>query len=190
VTAKPAASTDERLALARVLRGTGREFESAIRGTSMHGTLPEGVRIRIRCDGGAEAGPGAVVAFAGDGRLVAHRVAARGRGARARRWVVTLGDGCTICDVPVAVDAVLGTVIAREYHGVWQPVPGAVVRRGWRRVATVALLGCVRLALEADVRLAAALVASALFAQRLAGAARGTGRRLDDSVSHVAAGQP
>lgn len=165
MTAPPA----ERLALAHVLRGTGREFESQVQGVSMRGSLPAGSRIRIRCDGAAGAARGDVVAFVQGDLLVAHRLVGRGRGPRAANFLVTLGDGGVICDPPVAIETVLGTVIACQRGGEWVPVPASLARHGWRRPAERLLTAGVALALELDARLARALVDVALFAQRVKG---------------------
>jgi len=166
VTASPAPPID-RLSLARALRGTGREFESTVQGASMGSTLPPGSRIRIRCDDADRLAEGQVVALVLDDRLVAHRVVARDRGPAATRYLLTLGDGCVICDAPVPGARILGTVVAREREGAWVPIPDAPRRRGWRGPAAHLFVAVVRVSLALDARLATALVNAALFGQRL-----------------------
>jgi hypothetical protein len=64
----------------------------------------------------------ATAGFFAGGRTVVHRVLWQRRAGRARRWLVTQGDGMRLPDVPVARDAVIGRVVAvRSGDGAWRP---------------------------------------------------------------------
>jgi hypothetical protein len=132
---QPAQLADAReiIAVASLLGRDGRTIDSTIVGQSMGRTLAAGSRVRIRC-ADEPAPAGAVVVVAVEGALFAHRMVGRGRGRRARGYVVTRGDGTVLCDAPVEVDRVIG--IVAEYHDGegWRPVSGPAPRpplRGW-----------------------------------------------------------
>ena len=111
-------------AIATLLRQSGREFESQIRGASMHPTLPDGARIRIRC-GRFQISRGDIVAIAAD-PPIAHRVVERWRKDR-RTFLLTRGDASWHCDVPVTENDILGLVTALHDGLGWRP-PGACPR--------------------------------------------------------------
>src|SRR2546426_6039432 len=104
-------------AVAALLKSSGREIESEILGASMHPTLAEGCRIRIRC-GRLPYGPGDIVAILGE-PLIAHRVVGLGV-CRSRRFVITRGDAGWFCDPPVPGDSILGGVAAQGGGRGWR----------------------------------------------------------------------
>jgi len=126
-----APSTAEVAGLAGMLRRTGRTVECTIDGESMAPALRAGTAVRIRCDGGAVAAEGALVALLLGGTLTVHRLVHRGRSARARGWVVTDGDANRFCDAPVRDTLVVGEVEeVRDAAGVWRaPGPRTRARR-------------------------------------------------------------
>jgi hypothetical protein len=103
--------------LAPLLRKSGLEIESEIRGSSMHPTLPAGTRIRIRC-GNAPYRPGDIVAIVAD-PPIAHRViSCLRRGSR--DYVITRGDASWYCDLPVVEEQILGVVTAQLDADGWR----------------------------------------------------------------------
>ena len=123
----------EIIAVASLLGRDGRTIESTIVGHSMERTLVHGSRVRIRC-GLTTPSPGTVVVVAVGGVLFAHRIVGRGRGRRARDFIITRGDHAVVCDSPVATSWVVGVVT--EYHDgtAWRPLPNDPLRspaRAW-----------------------------------------------------------
>ncbi len=110
---------DDVATLAGLLKRSGTEIESRIRGTSMLPTLRPGAHVRIRC-GHAAAALGDVVAFLNAGGLMGHRLVARRRG-----YLITRGDGSALCDPPIPATAVLGTLTAWRLDETdqWRAVP-------------------------------------------------------------------
>jgi hypothetical protein len=104
-------------ALAPLLKQSGLEIESEVRGSSMHPTLPAGSRIRIRC-GSAASRPGDIVAIVADPPIV-HRVVSHQR-CRSRQYTITRGDASWYCDLPVTDDQILGTVCEQQEGGSWR----------------------------------------------------------------------
>ena len=98
-------------AVASLWRKTGRELRARFGGTSMEPALPPGTEVVLRC--GETGGPGHVIAFLAEGRLVVHRVVAR---AADGSWTLTRGDARILPDMPIRdPEAVLGRVT-----GVWR----------------------------------------------------------------------
>ena len=106
-------------AIATLLKRSERILESQVRGHSMGATLPDGVRVRIRCGTSVAHRPGIVITFLTEPGLVTHRVLAWRGG-----HVLTRGDATGACDPPVPLDRILGTVDAWRTGAEWLPVPG------------------------------------------------------------------
>ncbi|MGE0355026.1 MAG: S24/S26 family peptidase [Gemmatimonadales bacterium] len=102
--------------LASLLKRSGVELESMVRGPSMGTTLPHDSHILIRC-AETTGRPGEVIAFVAGAGLIAHRVVTRWSG-----HLITRGDAAVVCDPPVPLDAVLGPVTAWRTDGAWRPV--------------------------------------------------------------------
>jgi len=113
---------DQLLAVRDIWKKIGRQMESTIQGGSMHPTLPEGTRIRIRVADDKEYVPGAVVACLQNEFLFAHRIVYRGQG-RHSDVVITQGDAWILCDSPIRTSAIVGIVETREVNGEWVPLP-------------------------------------------------------------------
>jgi len=104
----------------------GKQLEAVVQGRSMGGSLPDGARIRMSPVGKpapAIALGSIVVHLAVDGRLVAHRVVAVGSNRRQVPFVITQGDSQVLCDMPVDVADLQGTVTAVCREGKWEPPP-------------------------------------------------------------------
>lgn len=154
------------LAVARLLRGSGHTFESVVRGGSMGRTLPPGSRIRIRCDQPGSLAAGDVAAFLLVGVLVGHRVWGKSGGPAGPRWLLTCGDGSSVCDEPVPEAVVMGRVLAVARGADWVAIPAAPARHGWRAPTVWAHQRAVRFALGLDVRAATLLVRFARACRR------------------------
>jgi len=108
-------------AVASLWRKAGRELRARFGGSSMLPALPPGTEVLLRC--GEAGGPGDVIAFLADGRLLVHRVVAR---APDGAWTLTRGDARVLPDAPIRdPDSILGRVA-----GIWrgaslEPVPAA-----------------------------------------------------------------
>lgn len=159
-------STEIRAA-ARLLRHTHKEIESTVSGVSMGATIPDGSTIRISCDHPEEMSVGQVIAFLDSGGLVAHRIIARGCGRRGRRFLVTRGDGTSLCDAPVQNADVVGTVTEYKNSNGWCQIPAPQRFLGVRGAVASGLVNAVRFALAVDVRLATAITGLARLARRL-----------------------
>ncbi len=122
----------------------------------MEPAIPRGALIRIEPRPEVPA-VDTTVAIVTPGGLVAHRIVGRGRFPWNRRFVLTQGDGSTLCDPPVPVDLILGSVTAWR-DDQWRTVP----RRSSsaRAISGRATLwrGFVRCALAIHPTLATALV--------------------------------
>jgi hypothetical protein len=159
------ADAREVIAVASLLGREARVIESTIVGESMGRALPAGSRVKIRC-GMNPAHIGTVAVVVVDGVLFAHRIVGRGRGRRARDYLVTRGDRTVLCDAPVEEDRVIGIVAECRDGDGWRPVPGAAARpplRAW--VAAVhreAMLG----ALEVHIALARGLAIASFAVAR------------------------
>lgn len=138
-------------AVAALLKNSGHEIESEIHGESMHPTLTEGSRIRIRC-GRAHYQPGDIVAILGE-PLIAHRVVGLGL-CRSRRFVITRGDASWFCDPPVREEQILGVVTAYDDGRGWQPLQPWIRATGAVPVLTTLLLVVIRGALSVNERFA------------------------------------
>ena len=103
----------------------GNELEAVVQGRSMGGSIPNGSRVRMSPVGKAPAIPlgSIVVHLAVNGRLVAHRVVAVGSNRRKVPFVITQGDSQVLCDMPVDVADLQGTVTAVCREGKWEPPP-------------------------------------------------------------------
>lgn len=125
-------------AVASLWRKTGRELHARFGGSSMEPALPPGTEVVLRC--GEAGGPGDVIAFVADGRLVVHRVAAR---AEDGSWLLTRGDARVLPDAPIREpDAVLGRVVGICRGASVEPIPAPVdsLPRRWAlRLACAAL---------------------------------------------------
>lgn len=111
-----------------LLRKSGLEIDSEIRGGSMFPTIAPGTRIRIRY-GAAEYRPGDIVAILAE-PLIAHRVVSlEQRGSR--RYLITRGDWTWFCDPPVAEDQIVGVVTAQLDGREWRPPGTCQPPRGW-----------------------------------------------------------
>ena len=168
--ARPRAVPPARM-VAPLLRAAEREIESTVRGESMGDTLPAGARILIR--GGAPVRLGAIVAFVAGESLVAHRLIHRGSG-RGGAYLVTQGDGRTLCDPPIETAAVLGVVTAWRMteESPWRPPAGAPRRGPAARSISAAVRALVRAALAVDVRAALVVTGIALTVGGLAARVR------------------
>lgn len=138
-----------------------RPVESVVRGASMGAALPDGCRIRIAWPGAdAQWVPGQVVAFLGGSRVMVHRIAHAARGAAARGYLVTYGDGNWFCDPPVESAALAGRVEEHEVAGEWRPVAPAdlgFARRATLRASAWMLRALVERSPRAALRLARVL---------------------------------
>ena len=108
-------------AVASLWRKTGRELRARFGGSSMEPALPPGTEVLLRC--GETGGPGEVIAFLADGRLVVHRVVAR---AADGTWTLTRGDARVLPDVPIRdAEAVVGRVAGVWRSGSLEGLPAA-----------------------------------------------------------------
>ena len=106
-------------AVASLWRKTGRELRARFGGSSMEPALPPGTEVVLRC--GETGGPGDVVAFVADGRLVLHRMVAR---AADGAWTLTRGDARVLPDIPIFdPDAIVGRVTGVFRAGALEDVP-------------------------------------------------------------------
>ena len=125
-------------AVASLSRKTGRELRARFGGSSMMPALPPGTEVLLRC--GENGGPGDVIAFLADGRLVVHRVVAR---AADGAWTLTRGDARLLPDVPIRdAEAVVGRVAGVWRAGSLEGLPAAgdsLSRRLALRLACAAL---------------------------------------------------
>lgn len=102
------------------------EMQAVVTGGSMGRSLPAGSRIRMRparSDSAAIQVGDIVVHLAVNGLLVAHRVVALGSNRSKVPFVITQGDSQTLCDMPVDVADLQGTVTAVCREGKWEPPP-------------------------------------------------------------------
>lgn len=165
------------LTVALRFRSTMDIVESRISGHSMRSTLPAGSRIRIQCGNLDGAMSGTVVAFLGGSTLIAHRVVSRGRGPRARDFLLTRGDATIICDAPVQADRVLGVVTHVAIGDQWRPLPPA--SRGLlARVGGGLVSGTMTLALELDPQAARSIAATCFQVRSMARHVKSRVRRL------------
>jgi hypothetical protein len=150
-------------AVASLWRKTGRELRARFGGSSMEPAVPPGTEVVLRC--GETGGPGDVIAFLSDGRLLVHRVVAR---ARDGAWTLTRGDARVLPDVPIVdAHAVVGRIA-----GIWRagslvevPAPPDSLRRRWLLAGASALL---RASPRAGAAALASLHASGRWARSLA----------------------
>ena len=141
-------------ALASLLGRSEHDVEVEVRIDTMTPTFLPGDRARVRTGRNGPRSEGSVVAFVDGAGVVPHRIVRRGVGPFARRYVVTRGDGCLLCDPPLALESVVGTVVAREDGGTWLPVPAPPERTGLRRFLHAVAAIPVVVALEVHPRLA------------------------------------
>jgi hypothetical protein len=125
-------------AVAALWRKTGREVRARFGGSSMQPALPPGTEVVLRC--GETGAPGDVIAFLADGRLVVHRVVARGRDGA---WMLTRGDARVLPDAPILdPETVVGRVAGVWRGGSLEHLPAAtdsLSRRLGLRLAVAAL---------------------------------------------------
>ena len=93
----------------------------------MGSALPAGSRIRIKSGADDSWKVGDVIAFLAGSRVMAHRIAARGRFGKAKEFFIAQGDANWLCDPPVHCSAVIGGVEVVTAEGAWQPVAEAKV---------------------------------------------------------------
>jgi hypothetical protein len=140
--------------------------ESEVSGVSMGDVIPHGARIRIAALDAGFCSRLTVVAYIADGRTVVHRVRwARGWG-RGRDFLITQGDAMLLPDIPVNRSAVLGTVLAVESNGTWQPLASRPAAPRRERILSFAVLLCAAVLLEIDPRLASWFLAKLVAAER------------------------
>lgn len=143
---------DERtLATLEVLRRSGGEIESTVRGNSMGQTLPAGTRIRIACGPCADLADGAAIAVVAGDAMIGHRLVGRCRDRRGREALLIRGDATLICDPPIDPALIVGQITCRQAGAGWQPVPPAPYRGPWGAFLAAAILGCVRAFARLDV---------------------------------------
>jgi hypothetical protein len=140
--------------------GEPAEVESAIRGSSMAPAIPPWSRLRVRVGGEIPCQVGDVVFYLADDGYTAHRVVYRAAGGE---LLLAEGDARFAPDSPLSPRQVLGTVVAVEICGQWQPV-GAPPVRPWHqrlvRTGTLAaMIAVTRISSRAAGRLAALLLA-------------------------------
>jgi sterol desaturase/sphingolipid hydroxylase (fatty acid hydroxylase superfamily) len=169
---------EREIAAAGLLKRTGSNIESTVRGRSMGGALGDGTRIRITCARAERYPLGAVVAFMAGDVLIGHRVVARSRDRRGREGLVTRGDARLFCDPPIDPALVLGEVTARADGAAWASVPDPIVRGWLPRVVSALALGVVRslASLDRDVasRLMETVLTCGFRARNLAARAAGS----------------
>ena len=119
----------------------------------MGSALPAGSRIRIRSGAHDSWGVGDVIAFLAGSRVMAHRIAARGRSGAAEAFFIAQGDNNWLCDPPVHRSAVIGSVEVATAQGDWRPVAATNLPRYKKWVASASLKVTCGL-LEASPRLA------------------------------------
>jgi hypothetical protein len=133
------------LPLALQLGEVPADFESTIRGSSMAPAIPAGSRLRVRLSGRESCQVGDVVFYLADSSVyTVHRVVYRARRASAEGHFLTEGDARFAPDPPVSPGQVLGTVVAMEVDGQWQPLGPQRARPWHQRVArflTLTLMG-------------------------------------------------
>jgi hypothetical protein len=168
------------LPLAAQLGDAPRDFESAIRGSSMAPAIPAAARLRVRCGGRPPCRVGDVVIYLADGGYTVHRIVYRGHGPAGEGYLLAEGDARFAADPPVPCGQVLGTVVAVQIDGRWQPI-GPRPASAWHRRAVRA------------VTLAAMIVTtwcSAAAATWLAGALLALETRVRMGRRRVLAGRP
>ena len=138
-------------AAAVLLQRSGTDLESQVCGSSMHPTLPDGSRIRIRC-GDAAFGVGDIVVLVAEPPVV-HRVVGVAR-RRGELFVVTRGDAIWFCDMPVTRSGVLGVVQGCDTGDGWRAVGPPPPFGGLGTVVRGISYGLIRGALAIDARLA------------------------------------
>ena len=143
--------------LAPLLKKSGLEIESEVRGSSMHPALPSGSRIRIRC-GSAPSRLGDIIAIVADPAIV-HRVVSHQR-CRSRLYTITRGDALWFCDLPVTDDQILGIVCAQLQGDSWRAPRAFESPAGFRSVLAWLSLRSMQAAICMSER-AASLVARA-----------------------------
>lgn len=152
--ALPPTVTTGDLELFRVLtKRSGQPVESELRGGSMGLAIPDGSRIRIVYSEGFAWRKGQVVVFLAGSRVMVHRVMYVGRPGRARRFLITHGDGNWICDPPVTLETIAGRVEEFRVDGQWRAVGPPRISLV-RRSVSLASLAVLRTALEWNPSLA------------------------------------
>ena len=120
-------------------------------GWSMHPTIRNGEIITVAPVGRAPIRTGDVLLYREGGAAIAHRVVRVRSGAADRPTFVLRGDAADSCDQPIAVEQVLGRVLAVERAG--RAIVVSRVNRIWSRTLARAL----RAARIARMRVAAAI---------------------------------
>ena len=147
------------LPLAAQLGESPTEVESAIRGSSMAPAIPPRSRLRVRVGGQVPCQVGDVVFYLADDGYTAHRVVYRAAGGD---YLLAEGDARFAPDAPLSCRQVLGTVVAVEIDGQWQPVGGPPAspwhRRLVRRATLIAMIATAGISAGAAKRLAAVLL--------------------------------
>ena len=150
------------LPLASQLGRVQTEFESAIRGSSMAPAIPGGTRLRVRLGGQMPCQIGDVVFYLVDGGYTVHRVVHRARRTSDSDYLLAEGDARFAPDPPVPCRQVLGTVVAVQIDGRWQPVgprpPGSWNGRVVRSMTLTAMIVTMWFSVGAAKRLAGLLL--------------------------------
>ena len=142
------------LASASRLRGFDQEVEIRLRGSSMGAAIPQDSLLRIRFGTTAPVQIGEVVAFVANAKVFVHRVVYRGRGTRAKDYIVTQGDACLCPDPPMNSDRVLGTVTECFHKERWAPPGLPISKIRADSVVSRTLQRVVAWVMELDIRLA------------------------------------
>lgn len=150
------------LPLAAQFGQTETDFESSIRGNSMAPAIPGGARLRVRVGGQCPHRDGDVVFYLADGGYTVHRVLYLTDGSSDAGYMITQGDARFAPDPPVPCRQVLGTVVAVQINGQWQPVgprpASAWHRRAVRAMTLTAMITTARFSIAAANRLSTLLL--------------------------------
>jgi hypothetical protein len=149
----PSLSPEQVTACVSLLGKTGRLVESHVQGNSMGRTLPEGCRIRIAPVPLNSLRVGDIVACLDGGFLFAHRMVHRGSSPQSVDYVITQGDGWTLCDAPRHVSTLVGKVNEYYFGGVWQSPAESTGRSHSEQRAAENQVALISRCLEASPRL-------------------------------------
>jgi hypothetical protein len=176
-TAMSGASEAARRILADAIRRAPHGLESRIAGSSMAPAIPDGATIRIAPvpDAGYRAGMVVACLSAGDG-LFAHRVV-RVVHARGRDFVLTVGDGWTLCDPPTALERVIGVVAEWRAEGEWQAPRAEATRGRWNAACSRLSTAVVRTAMRVHPEIARHVAGGCLHVGSWLKSLRGLPRR-------------
>jgi len=126
-------SSAEFRALASLLRASGREIESTIRGVSMEPTIPNGARIKVCPPESGDYRIGEIAVCLIEKTQFAHRIVYCGGIGKTSAFVLTQGDRSLLCDPPTRKSEILGVVKAFSVDGIWHVPAGRPSRRPWQQ---------------------------------------------------------